>query len=112
VARRKTVNLDSILKAYAAEARRAERAAKGAPDDVAQVWLRYAADTRRHAADLARRGVDSVEAVTESESNPVPVAVDEWAHLPADQAAWARHLAELDRQDLERFARRREGVKT
>lgn len=108
-ARRKVANVAAILKAYEADARRAERAAKGAPDQATRdTWLIYAMRTRAHAATLAARGAEGAAPEPE-ETTPEPVR-DEFAHLPSDQAAWARHLMELDRADLERYARRK-GVK-
>lgn len=106
MARRKVANVAAILKAYEADARRAERAAKTAPDQATRdTWLTYAIRTRGHAAALAARGADGPPVET------VEAGGDGFEHLPPAQAAWARHLAELDRADLERYAARREGVK-
>lgn len=108
-ARRKVANVAAILKAYEADARRAERAAKGAPDEATRdTWLTYAMRTRAHAATLAARGAESptLEADTITTAGG-----DGFDHLPPAQAAWARHLAKLDRQDAERYKARREGVK-
>ena len=109
MARRKVANVAAILKAYEADARRAERAAKGAPDEATRdTWLAYAMRTRAHAAALAARGAEGPT----SEADPITTAGgDGFDHLPPAQAAWARHLAELDRQDAERYKARREGVK-
>lgn len=108
-ARRKVANVAAILKAYEAEARRAERAAKGAPDQATRdTWLMYAMRTRAHAATLAARGAEDPT----SEADDITTSGgDGFDHLPPAQAAWARHLAELDRQDAERYKARREGVK-
>ena len=128
MARRKVGNLPAIVKAYEADIKRAERNAKGAQGPAREAWERYAADTRRHLAALMRAidsgavtgEPDAVEEVApvvkrKRATKPEPVAKpepvrDEFAHLPSDQAAWARHLMSLEREDLARFARRREGV--
>lgn len=108
MARRKVANVAAILKAYEADARRAERAAKTAPDQATRdTWLTYAMRTRGHAAVLATRGAEGPT----SEPDTVEAGGDGFEHLPPAQAAWARHLAELDRADAERYAARREGVK-
>ena len=130
MARRKVGNLPAIVKAYEADIKRAERNAKAASGPARVAWERYAADTRRHLAALMRAidsGAVSGEPDAAEELAPVakrkraakpkpkPVAEpepvrDEFSHLPSDQAAWARHLMSLEREDLARFARRREGV--
>lgn len=106
-ARRKTVNIPAIVKAYQAEAKRADYRAKhginGAP--IGHTWASYAAACRVQAANAMRYAEEEAP----EETKPEPVR-DEFAHLPSDQAAWARHLMELDRADLERYARRK-GVK-
>ena len=109
-ARRKVANVAAILKAYEADARRAERAAKGAPDEATRdTWLTYAMRTRAHAATLAARGAEGP--TLEADTIETTSGGDGFDHLPPAQAAWARHLAELDRQDAERYKARREGVK-
>ncbi len=108
-ARRKTVNIPAIVKAYQAEAKRADYRAKhginGAP--IGHTWASYAAACRVQAANAMRYAEEA--APEPEETTPEPVR-DEFAHLPSDQAAWARHLMQLDRADLERYARRK-GVK-
>lgn len=109
-ARRKVANVAAILKAYEADARRAERAAKGAPDEATRdTWLTYAMRTRAHAATLAARGAEGP--TSEADTIETTSGGDGFDHLPPAQAAWARHLAELDRLDAERYKARREGVK-
>lgn len=124
MARRKVGNLPAIVKAYEADIKRAERNAKGAQGPAREAWERYAADTRRHLLTL-QRAIDSGAVSGEPDAaegvapvvkrkraaKPEPVR-DEFAHLPSDQAAWARHLMSLEREDLARFARRREGVRS
>lgn len=106
-ARRKTVNIPAIVKAYQAEARRADYHAKhhapGAP--LGHTWASYAASCRVQAANAMRYTEEPAP-----EPEPEQQERDEFAHLPSDQAAWARHLMQLDRADLERYARRK-GVK-
>jgi hypothetical protein len=103
MARRRVHNISAIVKAYQAEAKRAQRC--GHHDD-AEVLLRYAAE----AASQPAEG-DAIEAtVKPSRVKRVAVVapcVDEWSHLPTDQAAWARELMRRDAVD----AARREGVR-
>ena len=106
MARRRVHNIDAIVKAYQAEAKRATRC--GHYDEAAAL-LRYAAEAARQPAES-----DPVDAtVKPSRAKRVPivspclVAVDEWSHLPTDQAEWARELARRDAVD----AARREGVR-
>ena len=108
MARRKVHNVAAIVKAYEAEAKRAKRCG-----DIngAAVLLRYAAEAARQPAEG-----DAIEATIKPPRVtraavlapcPVLVAVDQWSHLPTDQAEWARELMRRDAADIAR----REGVR-
>jgi len=108
MARRRVHNIAAIVKAYEAEAKRAKRCGD---DDAAAELLRYAAA----AATQPVEG-DAIEATVKPSRVKraavlapcvVPVSVDEWSHLPTDQAEWARELMRRDAADMVR----REGVK-
>jgi hypothetical protein len=108
MARRRVHNIAAIVKAYEAEAKRAKRCGD---IDGAAVLLRYAAEAAKQPAEG-----DAIEATVKPPRVkraatlapcPVVVAVDQWSHLPTDQAAWAR---ELMRRDADEIARR-EGVR-
>ena len=101
MARRRVHNISAIVKAYQAEAKRATRCGHY---EEAEALLRYAA----LAAAQPAQG-DAIEpGVKPSRVKRVAVvAVDEWSHLPTDQAEWARELARRDAVD----AARREGVR-
>jgi hypothetical protein len=93
MARRKQVNLSAWAKAHEAEAKRAERNAKGfAGDPIGDAWLTYAARCRREAVEVSRR-------------DPLPLEAD---HTPAPIAvsgnAWRDHLMALEALDAKRFA--------
>lgn len=95
MARRKRVEVDltAWAKAHEAEAKRAERNAKGfAGDPIGDAWLTYAARCRREAVEVSRR-------------DPLPLEVD---HTPAPIAvsgnAWRDHLMALEALDAKRFA--------
>lgn len=102
MARRRVHNIAAIVKAYEAEAKRAKRC--GQTDDAA-VLLRYAAEAARQPAES-----DPAEVSVKPERvKRVPVlapclavTVDEWAHLPTDQAEWARELMRRDAADMVR----------
>jgi len=106
MARRRVHNIAAIVKAYQAEAKRATRCGHY---DEAEALLRYATA----AATQPAEGETVQASVKPSRVKRVPivapclVAVDEWSHLPTDQAAWARELARRDAVD----AARREGVR-
>jgi hypothetical protein len=101
MARRRVHNISAIVKAYQAEAKRATRCGHY---EEAEALLRYAILAAAQPAEG-----ETVEAsVKPSRVKRVPiVAVDEWSHLPTDQAEWARELARRDAVDLAR----REGVR-
>jgi len=106
MARRRVHNIAAIVKAYQAEAKRAARCGH---HDEAAALLRYAAEAARQPAEG-----DAVESRSERPRvkraaivAPCLVAVDEWSHLPTDQAAWARELMRRDAADTIR----REGVR-
>jgi hypothetical protein len=107
MARRRVHNIAAIVKAYQAEAKRATRCGH---HDEAEALLRYAA----LAAAQPAQG-DAIEATVKPvRVKRVPivapclaVTVDEWSHLPTDQAEWARELMRRDAVDMVR----REGVR-
>ena len=106
MARRRVHNIAAIVKAYEAEAKRAKRC--GDIDGAAEL-LRYAAAAATQPAEG-----DAVEATVKPSRvkraaalAPCLVAVDEWSHLPTDQAEWARELMRRDAADMVR----REGVR-
>lgn len=106
MARRRVINIAAIVKAYEAEAKRANRCGH---HDEAAALLRYAAEASRQPAEgdpieasVKPPRVKRVEVVASR-----LVSVDQWAHLPAEQAAWARELLRRDAADLAR----REGVR-
>ena len=101
MARRRVHNIAAIVKAYEAEAKRAKRCG-----DIngAAVLLRYAAEAARQPAEG-----DAVEATVKPPRVtraavlapcPVLVSVDQWSHLPTDQAEWARELMRRDAADM------------
>ena len=101
MARRRVHNIAAIVKAYQAEAKRAKRCGD---IDGAAVLLRYAAEAARQPAEG-----DAVEATVKPPRVtraavlapcPVLVAVDQWSHLPTDQAEWARELMRRDAADM------------
>ena len=105
MARRRVHNIAAIVKAYQAEAKRAQRCGH---DDEAEALLRYAAAAATQPAEG-----DTVEATVKpsrvkraAELAPCLVVVDEWSHLPTDQAEWARELMRREAADMVR----REGV--
>lgn len=107
MARRRVHNIAAIVKAYQAEAKRAQCC--GQTDDAA-VLLRYAAEAATQPAEgdpiesrSERPRVKRVAIVAPC----LAVTVDEWAHLPTDQAAWARELMRRNAADMAR----REGVR-
>jgi len=108
MARRRVHNIAAIVKAYEAEAKRAKRC--GDIDGAAEL-LRYAAAAATQPAEG-----DAIEAssprprVTRAAvlaPCPAVVAVDQWSHLPTDQAVWARELMRRDAADIAR----RQGVR-
>jgi hypothetical protein len=108
MARRRVHNIAAIVKAYEAEAKRAKRC--GQTDDAA-VLLRYAAEAARQPAegDAIEPTIKPPRVTRAAVLAPCPavVAVDQWSHLPTDQAAWARELMRRDAADMVR----RQGVK-
>lgn len=101
MARRRIHNIAAIVKAYEAEAKRAKRCGD---DDDAATLLRYAAEAARQPAEG-----DAIETRSERPRvkraaivAPCLVAVDEWSHLPTDQAVWARELMRRDAADMVR----------
>lgn len=103
MARRRVHNISAIVKAYQAEAKRATRCGQ---IDEAAALLRYAAEAARQPAEG-----DAVEATVKpsrvKRAAVVAPCVDEWSHLPTDQAEWARELMRRDAVDIAR----REGVR-
>ena len=106
MARRRVHNIAAIVKAYQAEAKRAQRCGH---HDEAAALLRYAtaaatqpAEGDPIAARSERPRVKRVQVVA-----PCLVAVDEWSHLPTDQADWARELMRREAVDQAR----REGAR-
>jgi len=106
MARRRVHNIAAIVKAYQAEAKRAKRCGD---DDAAAVLLRYAAAAASQPAegDAIEPSVKPARVKRAAIVAPCLVAVDEWAHLPTDQAAWARELMRREAADTIR----REGVR-
>ena len=106
MARRRVHNISAIVKAYQAEAKRAQRCGH---HDEAEALLRYAA-----LASTQPSEGDPIEARSERPRvkrvaivAPCLVAVDEWSHLPTDQAEWARELMRREAVDQAR----REGAR-
>jgi hypothetical protein len=108
MARRRVHNIAAIVKAYEAESKRAKRC--GDIDGAAEL-LRYAAEAARQPAEG-----DAIEPSAKPSRVtraavlapcPVSVSVDQWSHLPTDQAEWARELMRRDAADMAR----REGVR-
>lgn len=106
MARRRVHNIAAIVKAYEAEAKRAKRCGD---DDAAATLLRYAAEAARQPAEgeTVEATVKPARVKRAAIVAPCLVAVDEWSHLPTDQAAWARELMRREAVDLAR----REGVR-
>lgn len=106
MARRQVHNIAAIVKAYEAEAKRAKRCGD---DDAAAELLRYAAEAAKQPAegDAVEATVKPLRVKRAAIVAPCLVAVDEWSHLPTDQAAWARELMRRDAVDIAR----REGVR-
>ena len=112
MARRKVHNVAAIVKAYEAEAKRAERAAKAlGGDPLARWWADYAAKCRRQAVEASKQ---PTEATAEPDLLPATMPASRCAafdHLPQGQADYARELMRREAADLARFeARRGEGV--
>ena len=108
MARRRVHNITAIVKAYQAEAKRATRCGH---HDEAEALLRYAAlaSTQPSEGDPieARSERPRVKRVAIVAPCVAVVGVDEWSHLPTDQAEWARELMRRDAVDIAR----REGVR-
>jgi hypothetical protein len=105
VARRKVHNVAAIVKAYEAEAKRAERAAKGlGRDPLGQWWADYAVKCRRQALEASKQ---PAEVTAEPDLLPVAEAV-----APASGNAWRDHLMNLEAIDAARFAANRAEVVT
>lgn len=94
MARRKVHNVTAIVKAYEAEAKRAERNARGLGDPLAQWWEDYAAKCRRQAVNASKQ---PTEVTAEPDLLPV-------AEAPASGNAWRDHLMRLEAIDAARFA--------
>ena len=114
MARRKSHNVAAIVKAYEAEAKRAERAAKAlGGDPLARWWADYAAKCRRQAVEASKQPAE-VTAEGHPDAAPASIPVERCAafdHLPQGQADYARELMRREAADLARFeARRGEGV--
>ncbi len=94
MAKRKQVNLAAWAKAHEAEAKRAERNAKGfAGDPIGEVWQTYAARCRREAVEVSRR-----DPLPELDLTPAPVVE------AVNVNSWRDHLLALDAADAARFA--------
>ena len=106
MARRRVINIAAIVKAYQAEAKRAARCGH---HDEAAALLRYAAEAARQPAECDPLEVSAKPARVKRVAVVASclVAVDEWAHLPTDQAEWARELMRRDAVDTAR----REGAR-
>ena len=106
MARRRVINIAAIVKAYQAEAKRAARCGH---HDEAAALLRYAAEAAKQPAegDPIEPTVKPSRVKRVAVVAPCLVAVDEWSHLPTDQAEWARELMRRDAVDIAR----REGVR-
>ena len=94
MARRKRVEPDlaAWAKAFEAEAKRAERAAK-IGGDIGEAWLTYAGRCRREAVEVSRR-----DPLPELDLTPAPVAVAVGVN------SWRDHLLALEAADAARFA--------
>jgi hypothetical protein len=98
MARRKQVNLSAWAKAHEAEAKRAERNAKGfAGDPIGETWLTYAARCRREAFDVLTREALPLEL----DHTPAPIVE------AVSGNAWRDHLMALEAIDAKRFAEAR-----
>lgn len=98
MARRKQVNLSAWAKAHEAEAKRAERNAKGfAGDPIGEAWLTYAARCRREAFDVLTREALPLEL----DHTPAPIVE------AVSGNAWRDHLMALEAIDAKRFAEAR-----
>lgn len=108
MARRRVHNIAAIVKAYEAEAKRAKRCGD---IDGAAVLLRYAAEAAKQPAEGDPAEVSVKPARVKRAAIVAPcvavVSVDEWSHLPTDQAEWARELMRRNAADMVR----REGVR-
>jgi hypothetical protein len=112
MARRKVHNVAAIVKAYEAEAKRAERTSKSlGGNPLADWWADYAAKCRRQAVEASKQ---PAEVTAEPDLLPVVVPLERCApfdHLPQGQADYARELMRREAIDAARFAARRgEGV--
>ena len=95
MARRKQVNLAAWGKAHEAEAKRAERNAKGFEGDpVGEAWLTYAGRCRREAFDVLTREALPLEL----DLMPAPIVE------AVSGNAWRDHLLALEAADDARFA--------
>ena len=105
MARRRVHNITAIVKAYQAEAKRATRCGH---HDEAEALLRYAilAANQPAEGETVEATVKPSRVKREAALTPCLVAVDEWSHLPTDQADWARELMRREAADMVR----REGV--
>ena len=101
MARRRVHNISAIVKAYQAEAKRAQRC--GHHDD-AEVLLRYAAlaSTQPSEGDAVESRSERPRVKRVAIVAQCLVVVDEWSYLPTDQAEWARELMRRDAADIVR----------
>ena len=96
--RRKQVNLSAWAKAHEAEAKRAERNAKGFEGDpIGEAWLTYAGRCRREAFDVLTREALPLEL----DHTPAPIVE------AVSGNAWRDHLLAMDALDAARFAEAR-----
>ena len=98
MAKRKQVNLAAWGKAHEAEAKRAERNAKGLEGDpVGEAWLTYAGRCRREAFDVLTREALPLEL----DNTPAPTLE------AVGVISWRDHLMALEALDALRFAEAR-----
>jgi hypothetical protein len=98
MARRKQVNVSAWAKAHEAEAKRAERNAKGFEGDpIGEAWLTYAGRCRREAFDVLTREALPLEL----DHTPAPIVE------AVSGNAWRDHLMALEAIDAKRFAEAR-----
>ena len=103
MARRRVHNIAAIVKAYEAEAKRAKRC--GQVVEAAEL-LRYAAEAAKQPAQGdaidATVNPSRVKRPRAAVLAPCLVSVDQWSHLPTDQAEWARELMRRNAVDQAR----------
>lgn len=100
MARRRVINIAAIVRAYEAESRRAKRCGHLVE---AAALLRYAAEAAKQPAECDPAEVSvkpaRVKRPRAAVLAPCLVSVDQWSHLPTDQAEWARELMRREAVD-------------